>query len=137
MRVHRTGFTVANSLVLRVTPGHITSHNVVLTPIAHRSPGRNEGRVAGIMAAGFLPAGTTGVDSSTDPEKDDEIDQSEVAWRLRHLRRSVLKDAVDQVHLAEDGNYEDGVGAFFGRAMTAPRDVRPRRSSTKHRSPVR
>jgi hypothetical protein len=67
-----------------------------------------------------VPAGTTGIETSTDPAQGDEIDQSEVAWRLRHLRRSVLKDAVDQVHLAEDGNYEDGVGAFFGRAMTAP-----------------
>ncbi len=120
VRVHRTGFAVANSLVLRVTPGHITAHSVVLTPIAIDRPVATKGESPGIMTAGFLPAGTTGLDPSTDPENDDDIDQSEVAWRLRHVRRSVLKDAVDQVHLAEDGNYEDGVGAFFGRAMTAP-----------------
>jgi len=120
VRVHRTGFTVANSLVLRVTPGHITAHSVVLTPLALDRVVAAKGESPGIMAAGFLPAGTTGVETATTPEQDDEIDQSEVAWRLRHIRRSVLKDAVDEVHLAEDGNYEDGVGAFFGRAMTAP-----------------
>ena len=120
VRVHRTGFTVAHSLVLRVTPGHITSYSVVLIPVTLDRPVATNGESPGIMTAGFLPTATTGVAVPTDPGQDDDIEQSEVAWRLRHLRRSVLKDAVDQVHLAEDGNFEDGVGAFFGRAMTAP-----------------
>jgi hypothetical protein len=118
VRVHRAGFTVAHSLIIRVAPGRVSPHSVVLVPLGVGDAGSVTSGEPEIMAAGFLPAG-----HAKDGQDDGDSqggDQSETAWRLRHLRRSILKDAIAQVHIAEDGDYGDGVAAFFGRTMTAP-----------------
>jgi hypothetical protein len=123
VRVHRAGFGSANSLVVRVTAGSAASHDVVLTPL--RSP---EGLAGSrILAAGFSngvvpPAPVADANgAAANPDDAADHDHSELAWRLRRLRRSVLQDAVDQAVLPDDEEIEDGMtGTFFGRAMTAP-----------------
>jgi hypothetical protein len=130
VRVHRAGFGTANSLVVRVTAGTTASHDVVLKPLRGTAP--DGPAAAAILAAGFssagvLPAPAADANGSVaDPADAKDHDHSELAWRLRHLRRSVLQDAVDQAVIDRDGDGgheddEDGIaGTFFGRAMTAP-----------------
>ena len=53
------------------------------------------------------------------PRTDD--DHSETAWRLRHARRSVLKDALFPADLFEDDGLDTSlVGDFLGRAVSSP-----------------
>ncbi len=102
VRVHRAGFGIANSLVVRVTAGAAASHDVVLTPLRGTPP---DGAAAAILAAGFstgglLPGAVPDANAGVaDPADAEDHDHSELAWRLRHLRRSVLQDAVDQAVL--------------------------------------
>jgi hypothetical protein len=90
VRVHRAGFTVANSLIVRVTPGDVAAHSVVLRPIGVETESSGT-----VLAAGLTPAGTAGSTGPADDE-DADHDHSETAWRLRHVKRSVLRDAVEQ-----------------------------------------
>ena len=54
VRVHRSGFSVATSLIVRVTPGDVAAHSVVLRPLGVES----ESSGAGVLAAGLAPSGT-------------------------------------------------------------------------------
>ncbi len=126
VRVHRAGFGTAHSLVVRVTAGAAASHAVVLTPLGGPAPeGPSGSRIlaAGVGTGGLLPGAVSDVNGGVaDPADAEDHDHTELAWRLRHLRRSVLQDAVDQAVLdPDDDDVEDGMtGTFFGRAMTAP-----------------
>ncbi len=64
-----------------------------------------------IIAAGFdLPQ----IDLPADK---DGHSHTETAWRIRHLPRSILKDASNGVSVADDGADDPGPGSFFARAM--------------------
>jgi hypothetical protein len=91
VRVHRSGFSVGNSRIVKVSAGDTAAHAAVLTPLGAEGAPR-------VLAAGFAP-----VDSAVtgEPSDDEDHDHSEAAWRLRHATRSVLRDAVDQAGLAE------------------------------------
>jgi hypothetical protein len=132
VRVHRAGFGSPNSLVVRVTAGSAAAHDVVLTPLASRPA--PAGALAGgsrILAAGFnaglllpsaLPDDQEPSTDSSEADSDADHDHSELAWRLRHLRRSVLQESVERVVLdpADQDDVDGTAGTFFGRAMTAP-----------------
>jgi hypothetical protein len=129
VRVHRAGFGTANSLVVRVTAGAAASHDVVLKPLRGTAPDGPAAATiltAGFSSGGLLPGPAPDASGSVaNPDDTEDHDHTELAWRLRHLRRSVLQDAVDQAVIdpdAGDGeDDEDGMpGTFFGRAMTAP-----------------
>lgn len=64
-----------------------------------------------VLAAGVGPA--------SEPARDDEAnhDHQEVAWRLRHSKRSVLKDATDLVGLGGPQEEPETILAGFGRAV--------------------
>jgi hypothetical protein len=121
VRVHRAGFAVGNSLVVRVRAGATASHEAVLrrADAAVATIGTNA--QPEILAAGFLPpaAATTGTAPSSDDGEEGD-NHSELAWRLRHLRRSVLKEAVDRA--AVDAGAEDpsDPGLWFGSVMMMP-----------------
>jgi Carboxypeptidase regulatory-like domain/TonB dependent receptor len=70
-----------------------------------------------IMAAGLeLPS----ADAPAPDSSDDDHPHSELAWRLRHLKRSALKDSGDVVAVMDDSdstNPADGSGSLFGRAL--------------------
>ncbi len=75
-----------------------------------------------IMAAGFgLPAGTLGdqadsSDTTTDTAARDDHPHNETAFRLRHIKRSILKDEAPIVSVVEREG-EINSSSLFGRAM--------------------
>ena len=129
VRVHRDGFGAPHSLVVRVTAGGSAAHAVVLTPLRERlfpmtGPNGDSEILAAAFGAGSVARTVTpaGDAETVDATIDGDHDHSELAWRLRHLRRSVLQESVERVVLEPD-DADDSVevgGTFFGRAMTAP-----------------
>lgn len=69
-----------------------------------------------IVAAGFnLPQGEATDDTTKDGSKDSHP-HTETAWRLRHIKRSILKDRSNAIVIAaDDESLSDG--SAFGRAM--------------------
>jgi hypothetical protein len=124
VRVHRAGFGAPNSLVVRVTAGSSAAHDVVLTRLldAGRGP-ESEILAAGFGTGALVPPGAADAPATgLDPRVDADHDHSELAWRLRHLRRSVLQESMERAVLEPDDDGDaDGIGGTsFGRAMTAP-----------------
>jgi len=126
VRVHRAGFDAAHSRVLRIRTGGQTSQSFTLRPIAEPQRRLERPLIGQVLAAGFV--GTAGLPAMTSDEladdpplvddEDADHDHSEAAWRLRHLPRSVLKDAAARVEI--DDEEDDGAVAFVGRAVSAP-----------------
>jgi hypothetical protein len=112
VRVHRTGFAVANSLIVKVSAGDTSSHAVVLSPLGAES-------APGVLAAGFAPPGTAGTDEAEASDAADH-DHSETAWRLRHVKRSVLRDAVDQAGTLAEGTEPGAITSYVGGDGSAP-----------------
>jgi hypothetical protein len=82
VRAHRQGYALVRSRVVQVAPPLNTPSPVTLTL-------RSEDEQPRILAAGIGP-----VEQRPESQAgDDGQDDGEVFWRLRHLRRGVLKDA--------------------------------------------
>ena len=70
-----------------------------------------------IMAAGFdLPSITLADQPDSDKDPSADHPHNETAWRLRHLKRSILKNASSVVDVADDDE-EVPDGTMFGRAV--------------------
>jgi len=87
VRAHSTGFVASRAQVVHVPPSARVSSSIALR---HSSP-------PSILAAGIGAISDTSQPTSDDgaaaePTNDD--DHSEAAWRLRHARRSILKDTL-------------------------------------------
>ena len=83
LRVHLQGYAPAPSRLIQVNRDTPPVASIVLARHADSE------EPVPVLAAGVGPAeGTTGTDGDADTH-----DHGEVAWRLRHLKRSVLKDA--------------------------------------------
>ncbi len=69
----------------------------------------------------ILQAGVGGIEPA-DPSSagNDTEDHSELAWRLRHLRRSVLKDVDGAIATTGGGSFMDDSLAAFARAVGNP-----------------
>ncbi len=114
IRAHRKGFAASRGRTLDVGSG-----SRVASPLALRKADPQ------ILAAGvgLISAAQPEVDpvepqsprASGDSDKPEE--QSETAWRIRHARRGILKDA--EIATIVDGE-SDGDIAAFGRAIEAP-----------------
>src|SRR5687767_9575184 len=118
LRAHMLGFLASTGARVRVG----------LSPSVHRFELRRLDAVVGttgstdapvktrpIVAAGFsLPPGATANDDGE--AKADDHPHTETAFRLRHIKRSILKDASPIVVLAEDDEFVPA-GSIFGRAM--------------------
>jgi hypothetical protein len=128
VRVHRAGYSVGHSLVIRVRPGLETSRSFVLRrSAADRARAvRSSREEVEVLAAGFvgtagvsLPGDVRSLPDDVDPETQDDQDHDhgEVSWRLRHLPRNVLKEAVAAAAAEADDEETPGL---FGRAMSAP-----------------
>jgi hypothetical protein len=110
VRAHLNGYTPARGRVVQVNGAARAMSSLVLA----RRGGPNE--PAQLLAAGL--GGTDAQPAADTPAATDDHDHSETAWRLRHLRRSVLKEA-DSGLLAredEDSFWEESVETL-GRAM--------------------
>ena len=120
LRAHMRGFAGSAGEVVRV--GASTAvQRVQLRRLetAVASTGTVEGPVKTrpIMAAGFdLPRGAEAEAESADATKDTHP-HTETAWRLRHIKRSILKDRGPIVALVESDEELVPDGSLFGRAM--------------------
>ncbi|HSK09305.1 MAG TPA: TonB-dependent receptor [Vicinamibacterales bacterium] len=134
VRVHLKGFSAASGAVVRVGP----------VPAVHRVELRRLDEVVGtagtadapvktrpIIAAGFdLPRGAEPDADAAGPEVTaGDHPHTETAWRLRHIKRSILKDVAPIVVVAEGGELESGsvlsraVGSAAGLASTLFADL--------------
>ncbi len=107
LRAHLIGYLPARSTIVDVRPSLRTNSSFTL---------RREGQATdrGIAEAG---AGVTEIGAAPDTSKGGR-DESETAWRLRHLRRPILKDATAMVAGGEEDEWflADSV-EFLGRAV--------------------
>src|SRR5262245_53762187 len=85
LRAHLQNYVPSRGRVIQVSPDGRTTSTIELT----RRPGDSTDPT--VIAAGVGIVGETSAEPAAEPGERHEHD--EVAWRLRHLKRSVLKDA--------------------------------------------
>jgi len=96
VRVHLQGYAAPRARVVQVNGGSQTVSTISLTA--------KDGNDRQVLEAG-IGAGTPPADETPGAS---ELDRSEVAWRLRHVKRSVLKDldieaVTDETPVMTDG----------------------------------
>ena len=114
VRIHLDGFVPAPRQLVDVRPSSPSMVSVAL-----RALGEAGASAMGtpILAAGVLPL--EGATMAANGAAGGDTDQSETAWRLRHVKRSVLKSVDEPVQRA-DGRAATGDGSggsFLGRAF--------------------
>ena len=114
VRAHRKGFTASNSRSVSVQAGSRINSTFALRKADPQ-----------VLAAGIGLLGTglpeveavEAPSSGTSGDGDKADDQSETAWRIRHARRGILKDAELAAVLDDDSDHDMGA---FGRAVGSP-----------------
>jgi TonB-dependent receptor-like protein/carboxypeptidase family protein len=124
VRAHLAGFVASRGQMVDVRPNARASSAIALR---HSTPSSTPAYP--ILAAGL---GAAPESSSAPPEevgtagttRSGDDDHGEIAWRLRHLRRGILKDAtVPEEILVSDTPPDQAVfgpGNFLGRAVSSP-----------------
>ena len=107
VRVHLAGFLAARSAMVNVRPSSRSASSFML---------RREG-VTGAPRVTEASVAAIGAPNST-PEKGSERDESELGWRLRHLKRGVLRDVDTLAGVPRDDDWfiTDSF-EFLGRAV--------------------
>ncbi len=110
LRVHLQGYVPAPSRLIQVDRDMPPVASIVLTRRA------DSDEPVPVLTAGVGP-----VDAPAEPEGETH-DHGEVAWRLRHLKRSVLKDAASGLIdvAGASGAFLDGSLDGLGRAVGSP-----------------
>jgi Carboxypeptidase regulatory-like domain/TonB dependent receptor len=121
VQAHRSGFAGSARATVRVSGFAVTSQRLQLRRLegAVATSGTTPVTARPIMAAGIsLPTGTLSdqPDASGTDAKTDDHSHSETAFRLRHIKRSILKDAAPITTIVE-ADEEIVPGSLFGRAM--------------------
>lgn len=102
VRAHSTGFVASRGQVVEVRPSARVSSSIALRHAGSASPP--------ILTAGT--GGSLGSPRATDeaPAADSSIDHNhgEVAWRLRHARRGILKDVIVPTDMLDEETPPDG-----------------------------
>ncbi len=108
LRVQGRGYSASRREFIQVMPARGTRLDVRLNRVTTMSAPAPEARV---IAAGMGPApAAPGVPDALEPaspatpERDEAHDHSPAAWRLRHLKRSVLRET--QTGLTDPASYE-------------------------------
>jgi TonB dependent receptor-like, beta-barrel/Carboxypeptidase regulatory-like domain len=109
VRAHLQGYTPAGDRIVQV-PTAMRDISISLTRVAAKG---DQPQV--------LQAGIGGVDEPPAAVDNDSDDHSEIAWRLRHLKRSVLRD-IDHASIPalNDSSFMEDSLAAVGRAMGSP-----------------
>jgi hypothetical protein len=110
LRAHLAGYAPARSRTVRVEPGSRQSFTLEL---GRQGPSPDEPVV--------LAAGVGAAPADPPAPADDGHDHGELAWRLRHTRRSVLKEAqhaVAELAAGESARTDPRWG--LGRAVSSP-----------------
>lgn len=126
VRAHLTGFVASHGQMVDVRPSSRTSSSIALrhatlTPAATVAPASPPILEAGVGAPGPSAGATAAAPADSAPAAPADDDHSELAWRLRHLPRSVLRDVngPDAVSVDEGGE----VFAQPARFGAAPGDT--------------
>ena len=116
LRAHLQGFVPARARMVEVRSA---SKDGMTIELRHGGATGDPGDPP-ILQAG-LGAGAAAAQTGGDAAADPDHDHGETAWRLRHLKRSVLKDATAAaiVEAEEDSSIADSLAAF-GRAIGSP-----------------
>jgi TonB-dependent receptor-like protein/carboxypeptidase family protein len=121
VRAHLGGYAPSRGHMVEVTQSTRATATIELHRTGPRGVGTSGDGSTEVVAAGFGPVAGTG--PATDPgTKPDDHDHSPTAWWLRHLPRSVLKEAtsgVDAIAASQppSGSFVPGPIGFLGRAM--------------------
>jgi hypothetical protein len=122
VRAHMAGFVAPRGQIVQVLPSTRASSSIALRHVsagAVASPPIVPASVGGFVA-GPDPTATeadppaAAADETVGAPKD-TVKEGEIEWRLRHARRSILNDAVDQVLIAA-ASPEAGAGGFGPRS---------------------
>ncbi len=122
VRAHLSGYTAPRAHMVQVRASARTVSSIALrheggAPVLTAGLG-----VGDLGAAADDPApAVAGTSGSTDTASTDSSDQSETAWRIRHARRGVLKDATIPEDLLADAADDPGASAFSQRAGASNR----------------
>jgi Carboxypeptidase regulatory-like domain/TonB dependent receptor len=111
LRAHLQGYVAPRARMVRINSAGRASWTVALT----RRPGPDSPPqvLAAGVGAGEQPVPTTG-EAITEPDHD----HGEAAWRLRHLKRSVLKEVEGGILAVKDeGSFIEESFGTIGRAM--------------------
>lgn len=121
VRAHLAGFAASRREFVRVGAAISTVPLLQVRRLDRPAPATGpvdpaiKGRT--ILAAGFdgpsEPADTAGAGAGSAATKDDHP-HTETAWRLRHIKRSILKDSAREILVTAD---EAPRGSAFGRAF--------------------
>jgi carboxypeptidase family protein/TonB-dependent receptor-like protein len=110
VRAHLQGYAPARAKIIQVTTA-ARDISIALTRVQGPSDQPQ------ILQAGL--GGVNGEESSS--ADDDSEDHGEIAWRLRHLKRSVLKDLDGAIATpGSDGSFMDDSLAALARAVGGP-----------------
>jgi hypothetical protein len=126
VRAHLTGFVASRGQVIDVRPSARASSSIAL----HHASAASGLASYPILAAGVgapaaaappvEPGGTPDApgtpDNAAEPRGPVNDDHSEVAWRLRHARRAILKDVALPDDLFDDGAEDANTANVFSRS---------------------
>ena len=121
LRAHLTGFVASRGQVIDVRPSGRASSSIALRRVSAANATANYPVLAaGVGAAPDAPVAAPAADPSGVTGATGGDDHGELAWRLRHARRTVLKDAtVPEAMVAAADTPSDGNGFggqnVFGR----------------------
>jgi len=122
VRAHMAGFAASRREAVRVTGSTTVVPQLQLRRIDNVAATSGTGDTTlparPIVAAGFqLPQGEKAEDDANGAAGKDSHPHSETAWRLRHIKRSILKnDTGSPILTGEQPEIADD-GSFFGRAL--------------------
>ena len=123
LRAHLAGFVASRGQVVDVRPSGRSSSSIALRHVnAASAPAPYPVLAAGVAAAPDAPAPAPAADPTGAAATGDD-DHGELAWRLRHARRPILKDAtvpeamVAGVDAPSDGGF--GGQNMFGRVTNS------------------
>jgi hypothetical protein len=123
LQAHRTGFLGSARATVRVSGLSPSLQRLQLRRLdgAVATAGTTPVAARPIVAAGFgLPgatlAGQPDAETPTESVARDDHPHNETAWRLRHIKRSILKQSAPIVTVVEHDE-EIPAGTLFGRAM--------------------
>ena len=122
LRAHLKGFAASQRTVVRVSGPSSAAPQLELRRLdaPEGTSGTADAPVASrpIVAAGFqLPPAETPESAGAGAAEKDTHPHSEMAWRLRHIKRSILKDRSNAVIVADNDVEFTDQRSFFGRAV--------------------
>jgi hypothetical protein len=121
LRAHLAGFVASRGQVIDVRPSARASSSIALRHVsAANTAASYPVLAAGVAAAPETPAPAAEPAAAAPAGNDDH---GELAWRMRHARRTILKDATvpEELVAAADGPSDEGFGGrnVFGRVTNS------------------